>query len=211
MIYRAAPARRGLSLLEVIISLAIFLMSITAIGHLITMAGKQAVDASQRNEATRLAQAQLNRVIAGIVPLSSQGDTPFDDAPDYSWSVDAEQQGSVNGLWTVTVKVTRERSDGKIQVALSQMVLDPSIVGSTQDSIQLNTSSATNNGTNTGSNSGSGTTGSGNTGSGTSGATGSGAAPAPKATTPAATAPKTTPAATTPKAATPAPTTTKKG
>ena len=200
MTRRTARARRGLSLLEVLVALAIFLMSITAIGHLVNIAGAQALDAAQRNEAARLCQSQLNRVLAGDVPLSSNGDTPFEENANYTWSVNAEQNSSVNGLWNVTVKVTRERSDGsKIEVAVNQMVLDPSVTGNTQDAVTVVTSNSTNSGTGSGSPSSTGSPGAG----GTTGGAAGGAATKPAT---GGTAPKTTPSTggTAPKTTTPA-------
>ena len=52
----------------------------------------------------------------GDLPLNSQGDTAFDEDPDYTYSVTVNQgtpdRSDVNGLWTVIVKVTRERPIG---------------------------------------------------------------------------------------------------
>ena len=96
----------------------------------------------RQNLATRLCKSKLNEVISGVVPLSSQGDSPFDEEPDYSWSLDAEQNGSVDGLWNVTVRVTRTQTDAgdPIECSVTQMVLDPSIEGSTQDAIPVTVS-----------------------------------------------------------------------
>ena len=47
----------------------------------------------------------MAELYVGAVPLQSQGDTPFDEDPDYTWSVDA-QQNTLQNLWNVTVTVT---------------------------------------------------------------------------------------------------------
>ncbi len=68
------------------------------------------------------------------MPLSSQSDTPFDQDPDYTWSLDAEQN-TVANLWNVTVTVTRSRGDGgKLETKLTEMIIDPSIRGTSYDS-----------------------------------------------------------------------------
>jgi Tfp pilus assembly protein PilV len=125
--------RPGLSLLEVLVSLTIFLMALAGLTFLLTVAGNTAQEASHRSHALRLCQSKLSEVVAGAVPLQGGGGGPFDEEPAYQWSVDA-QNGSVQGLWNVTVKVSHKRADGsQLTVSLSQMVLDPSTAGSTQD------------------------------------------------------------------------------
>jgi Tfp pilus assembly protein PilV len=135
--------RPGLSLLEVIIAMAIFLMSLVVIGKVVTLGGERSLDVEQQSEAAMLAQAKLHEVLIGAIPLASQADgAPFDEAPDYTWSLAAEQNSSVSNLWNVTVRVTRERKDGtKIEVVLSQMILDPSVRGSSQDTVSISKSS----------------------------------------------------------------------
>src|SRR2546428_1079685 len=103
--------RRGLTLLEVLIALGIFLMSFAAICTMITMSGDRALDVQQQGQATQLAQAKLAEVAAGVVPLSGQNDVPFDEDPNFLWSLDAVQS-DIAGLWKVTVRVTLQRSDG---------------------------------------------------------------------------------------------------
>src|SRR5262249_49552340 len=79
--------RRAFSLLEVIVAMAIFLMSIVAIGKLVSMGGERALDIEQQGEATMLAQSKLAEVVASALPLTSQSDQSFDEAPDYRWSL----------------------------------------------------------------------------------------------------------------------------
>src|SRR5439155_9224382 len=103
---------KGFSLLEVIVAMAIFLMSIVAIGHLITQGGERALDIEQKGEAAMLAQSKLAEVVAGVQPLAAMTDQAFDEAPDYTWSLTANQNSSIPNLYSVSVTVTRQRSDG---------------------------------------------------------------------------------------------------
>jgi hypothetical protein len=156
-----SQARRGLSLLEVLTALAIFLGALIGIGQLVIMSGERALDVQQQTQAAQLCQAKLAEVIAGVVPMSASGDSTFDEDPDWHWSLDA-QQDTVSGLWDVTVRVTRQRPDGrKIEVALSQMVLDPSLRGSTLDiaaAAAANSSNSSSSSSSTGSSSSSSST-----------------------------------------------------
>jgi general secretion pathway protein I len=140
-----AGNRPGLTLLEVLVAMAIFLLSLGAITRLVTFAGQRALDARRTDEAGRLARSKLAEVFAGVVPLESADDTPFDEDPDYSWSLSADS-GSMSGLWIVTVTIKRKGDEGP-GFSLQQFLLDPTLRGSTQDTITIagaNSSSSSN-------------------------------------------------------------------
>jgi prepilin-type N-terminal cleavage/methylation domain-containing protein len=130
---RHPVVRSGFSLLEVLVAMTIFLFALVAIGGLIALGGDRALEIQYRSQAAQICQSKLAEVVAGSIPLSSQGDSPLDEDPDWTWSLDA-QQGSVTGLWNVKVTASRPRPDGsKIEASLQQMVMDPSLRGSTLD------------------------------------------------------------------------------
>ncbi len=130
IVSRTPGSRPGISLLEVLVALGVFLLSLVAIFRLVTFASERAVDVHYESRALQLCQSKMAEAIAGVVPVSSpQSETPFDEDSDWSWSMDSEQ-GNVAGLWNVTVRVSRQRPDGsKMEVALSRMILDPSLRG----------------------------------------------------------------------------------
>jgi type II secretion system protein I len=140
---RPLASRHGLSLLEVLVALAIFLLSFVAIGRLVTLASDHALDIQQQSQATRLAQSKLNEVIAGIESLQG-GSGSFEEDPGWQWTVEAEQSSDVPNLWTVTVTVTHPGEEGNdVTATLSQMVMDPSIRGSVFDQITVTGSTDT--------------------------------------------------------------------
>ena len=110
------------------------LLAMVVFGDMIVRNGEIAREIQRQNLATRLCQSKLHEVAAGIVPMTSQDDMPCDDDADFTWSMSADT-GSVDNLWTVTVTVKRRQTDSgvPIQCVLTQMILDPSIAGSTQD------------------------------------------------------------------------------
>jgi len=168
MLYRPGPptTRAGLSLLEVLVSLAIFLLALVALGEIVSFASDRALDVQQRSEALQICQSRLAEVQAGSIPLQSQDLTPCDEDDQYQWAVDIEA-GAAAGLYTGTVRVTRERANrSQLEVALSQMVIDPTTLGSTQD--MPGTQSATDVSSSSSSSS-TGSTTSGTTGSTTTG------------------------------------------
>src|SRR5262245_59413652 len=123
---RLPPAgRRGLSLLEVLVALAIFLMSLVALTHLVGSSSRMAAEASSRSRAAHLCRSKLNEFAAGAVPMEGASDSAFEDEPDYRWSAEVGE-GSAQGLFHVTVTV-RYRPDDPypIEVSLSRMMLDP--------------------------------------------------------------------------------------
>jgi general secretion pathway protein I len=155
--------RRGMSLLEVLVALAIFLSALIVLGRLVILGGERARDVQGLAQATQLCQSKMAEVVAGVVPLNSQSGTPFDEDPAWTWSLDCSQ-GDIANLWDVTVTVTRQRADGsKIESTLTQKVLDPSMRGHAADAVLTMPAPST------------GSSSSGSSPSGTSSSSGSGA------------------------------------
>ncbi len=122
--------RSGLSLLEVVLALAIFLFSLAAISQLIHFGSLRALDIHYQHKAQMLCQTKLAEVQAGIEPLQEAGFSLFANDPDWEWRLDAKQ-AEVANLWNVTVAVRgMGRED---EVAVYQWILDPSKRGSTLD------------------------------------------------------------------------------
>jgi len=178
---RLRPARKqrpALSLLEVLVAVAVLLFALIAIGRLISFGADRALDVQDRARATELCRTELDKVVAGVVPLSSQSNVPCDEDPDWNWSLTADQ-GSVSGLWTVTVTVSRQRRDGsRVEVVLNRMLVDPSLRGNLYTVPQSSTSSSSGSGASGNSSSSGQTTGSSGSGSGGSTPTAAAAAPA---------------------------------
>jgi general secretion pathway protein I len=129
VIRRPRPARRpGLSLLEILLSLAIFLMSLVAIGGLVESGSDRGMSAALQAAGTRLAQSKLAEVEAGAIPVSSGGQGTFDDEPEWNWSVEPGA-AAVPNVYPVTVRVWREFGGGQFEVVLTQMIFDPAQMG----------------------------------------------------------------------------------
>jgi Tfp pilus assembly protein PilV len=127
---RPAAARPGMSLLEVLTALAIFLFSLIALGRLIGIGTDMAIEARDLGRGSQLAQSKLNELVTGIATLNGDSGS-FDGADgDWTWSVDAESDSTAANLWNVTVTVTHNRPDGsEFTTSLSQKVLDPNSRG----------------------------------------------------------------------------------
>lgn len=124
--------REGFSLLEVLVSTAIFLIGLAGISQLSNLSSKMAVEAEQRSVACRLTESKLNDFMAGIEAVSAGGSGTFDDEPDWQWEVTSSNDTGVNGLYRVTIRVYRESPfflDGIIEVTSAAYIVDPSIKG----------------------------------------------------------------------------------
>jgi type II secretory pathway pseudopilin PulG len=134
--------RRGLSLLEVLASLAIFIISAAALTQMADSASDAAVRARRLTKAQLLAETKMDEVVAGVLPLA-EGNGPIQEENDgwyYHISVTPEdwssvQDGSsgttVNGLSSVIVTVSFNPGGGTgpaaIEFSLSRLILDPSL------------------------------------------------------------------------------------
>ena len=95
-----------------------------------------------QGEAMLKCQSKMSEIYAGVEQLTSQSDVPFPEDPNWHWSADCNQ-AQVTNLWTVQVRVSKQRPDGsQLEVTLSQMMLDPSVRGTTMKSSSASGSGA---------------------------------------------------------------------
>jgi prepilin-type N-terminal cleavage/methylation domain-containing protein len=178
--------RRGLSLLEVLLAMAIFLLGVTGLSQLIIMSSDRALEVKMQSQAVQMAQAKMAEIVSGVQPLNAQSGMPFDEDPDWTWSMDVTsvQSNGVSGLSQVTVHVSRNKSDGsKLDFTLTQYVMDPTLRGSSLTIAQLPqagsmTKSSSSSTASSGSGSAAGGAGASGAGGGGGAAKGGGGAPA---------------------------------
>ena len=137
-----AGRRPGLSLLEVLLSLAIFLLSMVAIFGLIEFGSERGTAAAMQSVGTRLAQSKLAEVEAGAIPANAGGSGSFDDEPEWNWSVDPGSP-PVPNVYPVTVRVWRDFGGQTYEVVLSQMIYDPAQMGNAAEAQPPQTDTST--------------------------------------------------------------------
>jgi len=120
--------------MEVIVALTIFLISMAAIGMLIDMATQRSADARSQTLAMQLCQAKLAEFAAGVQEMGSQNGVAFDFDPNWTWSANCTSRSDPANLWTVEITVERKAGGFSTSATLSQMILDPSIRGTTEGS-----------------------------------------------------------------------------
>jgi type II secretory pathway pseudopilin PulG len=116
-------ARPAFSLLEVVLASAIFLIALVGLSQLLSVSSEQAIEIQRMNRAAQLLESKMNEVIAGVESLTSRGETPFDEDPDWVWSLAVEPE-STPGLYRVTVTVAFARDPDR-NWNVTQFVLDP--------------------------------------------------------------------------------------
>ncbi len=137
--------RKALTLLEVIVSLAIFLFSVIAIWQLMLIGSDRAVEVSIQARTSMRCQGKLAEVIMGAeLNVPSGGYVPYTDDPNLQYRIDVDTSGGegnqVQGARLVKVFVKVDLPSGKtIESQLCQYILDPEFLerGSTMD--QTNT------------------------------------------------------------------------
>ncbi|HKB01025.1 MAG TPA: hypothetical protein VKD90_02345 [Gemmataceae bacterium] len=122
---RPAARRPGLSLLEVLGATAIFLLSIVAIGELMSSSTDQALEVQWRSRATRLCQSKLNEFAAGVESVTGATSGEFEEDPDWSWQAEVTGETTAANLYRVRVTVSRQTTRGLIEVSMTQFVFDP--------------------------------------------------------------------------------------
>jgi type II secretory pathway pseudopilin PulG len=124
---RLSPAARrsGMSLLEVLGATAIFLMSIVAIGELMSASTDQAMEVQFRSRATRLCQSKLNEFASGVEQLNGATSGDFEEEPEWTWQADVTSESTALNLYRVTVTVSRDSTRGPIEVSMTQFIFDP--------------------------------------------------------------------------------------
>lgn len=116
---RYPPQRSGLTLFEVVLSLAIFLMSLAAVSQLISVGSRASVDAQLETEAALFAESKMAEVISGAVPLDPVSGQPVSSADAaWQWSL-TENTAPLEGLKDITVTVTHLGPDGEPDVTFS--------------------------------------------------------------------------------------------
>lgn len=125
---RAADSvRRGLTLFEVVVSLAIFMGAIAAIGQLISTGARGAVYAKLQTQAVIRCETTLGEILGGYIPLHSTSGT-FSDDSTWTWSVSVAP-GQHPGLSIVEVTASHggRSSMSNVSYTLRRLLRDPAL------------------------------------------------------------------------------------
>ncbi len=110
--------RRGLSLLEVILSIAILGGSMVVIGHMYNLGYRSALQARFRSEANILVDSVMAELAAGVIPAESTSGQTMQGNTGWTYSIEIGDSMQ-SGLFMATVLVQREEEGSVLTDGLS--------------------------------------------------------------------------------------------
>lgn len=120
-------SRRGLTLYEVILSIAILLPALVVIGHSIDTGTRAALQAQRQSEAALLCDTLMAELLSGVRPQEAIGDEPIEwKGPEWSWGLEISPGPHTYLLQLrVTVRHRDQLDQIDVEQSLSRYVIDP--------------------------------------------------------------------------------------
>ena len=136
---RKSASRPGLTLLEVLLSLGLFLGALAALSQLWYGGVRASVQARLSTQAILRCESKLNEAVAGAVPLQSTTDTPFEDDSTWTWSLQVLPDSHANVLLLI-VNVSHPGQGGLSASGyqLSRLLRDPKVWTDAQQTTTTN-------------------------------------------------------------------------
>lgn len=121
-------SRRGITLFEVVLALAIFIGAFAAISQILHNGSHAGVRSRLTSEAVLRCQSRMNEAIAGVLPLQPAQNVPFEDDARWEWSLNI-YDGPVPGLLEVETIVAHpgSRTASNVEVRLVRLIRDPDV------------------------------------------------------------------------------------
>ena len=120
--------RRGFSLLEVILAIAILAGAMVMLGDLLRIAGRHATATSELTRAQLHCQSIISQIVAGILPPESVQGAPMETDPNWTYSIDV-QTLQLEGLLSVQVTVAQniDARQQPLSATLTRWMIDPDL------------------------------------------------------------------------------------
>jgi type II secretion system protein I len=123
-------SRRGITLFEVVLAVAIFLGSAVALSQLYSTGSRASIRARLHADAVIHAESKMAEVASGVLPVTAVANQSFED-PDlaaWSWSINVAAGPHID-LLAVDVTVTRQATNnmGQVSYSLRRYVRDPQL------------------------------------------------------------------------------------
>ena len=129
--------RSGLTLLEVVLSITIFVGAVTALSQLQTNGMTAAVKGRLDTQAILRCESKLAEVSAAIEPLEDISDQPFQDDENWTWTLATSGGPHADVLFvTVTVNYNGQSDLSSTSFSLSKLIRDPAVF---EDSVEEDT------------------------------------------------------------------------
>ncbi len=123
-----ATSRRGMTLIEVLLALAIFLLSVSALAQLMSNGMDGAVQSRLKTQAVMRCESMLSEILVVSDLMQTSLDTPFEDDPSWTWSLEV-LPGPTDDLLELNVTVQHEGESAlsRVSTSLRRYVRDPQI------------------------------------------------------------------------------------
>lgn len=120
--------RKGLTLFELLLALAIFLASLAALAQLLASGSRAAAQAKLQTEAILRCESKLGEVVSGVEPIKAASKGSFTDDPSWSWQLTATD-GPWPSLQLIELQVSRtgQSSLSSSSYTLQRFVRDPAL------------------------------------------------------------------------------------
>lgn len=121
-------SRRGLSLLEVMLAIAILGGAMVMLAELVRIGSRGSREARELTVAQLLCEAKLSEVALGFVPAQSASRQPCETDPNWVFTIDV-QPGDVEGLLMVSVQISEATPSGArpLEYSLTRWMVDPNM------------------------------------------------------------------------------------
>jgi len=123
---RSSRPRKGLTLFELLLALAIFMTSLAALAQLLASGSRAAAQAKLQTEAILRCESKLGEMVAGITPIETVANQVFVDDSQWSWRATVSD-GPWPNLQMVELEVLRtgQNSLGNTSYMLRRYLRDP--------------------------------------------------------------------------------------
>jgi len=122
------PPRHGITLLEVLLSLAILAGSLAILGEVVRIGMRSATEAEEGTKAQLLCESVVSSVVAGELEPSPVSNIEFEEDPNWVYSINLEPTTDI-GLLALHVTVTQNLPEKKrpISVTFVRWIPDPGL------------------------------------------------------------------------------------
>lgn len=119
--------RSGLTLMEVLLSTAIFMGSLTAILGIIQMGHESRLSARLDAEAALRCESLMGEYVSGVAPLTSEAGVPFEDSDEWRYTTTVEDADGESLLKVVVLVQHLAGEQVNSYSMLTRMMRDPQL------------------------------------------------------------------------------------
>lgn len=121
--------RAGLTIYEVVLSMAIFVLAMVAISQLISTGSRASVNAQLQSQAAIRAENKMAEVVSGYRPLAAVAGEADPDDQRWLWSLNVVDSQNTTGLKELTVTITHLSDTGEADATytLQRLMRDPQL------------------------------------------------------------------------------------